>query len=149
MESIATWIESHGELVQHLGTASLVMFVVTIAVLPLVVAKLPTDYFTRDRRQPAGHSRRHPLLWGALAVIKNLLGIVLILAGLAMLVLPGQGAVTILIGVALTNFPGKYNLERSIARRPAVGKTLNKIRALAKKAPLELPQAAADPASPE
>jgi len=149
MERLATWIESHGELVQHLGTASVVMFVVTLAVLPLVVAKLPTDYFTRDRRQPARRARRRPLLWGGLAVIKNLLGIVLILAGLAMLVLPGQGAVTILIGVALTNFPGKYTLERNIARRPAVGKTLNKIRELAKKAPLELPEAAADPTPPE
>jgi archaellum biogenesis protein FlaJ (TadC family) len=139
MGRITGWMESHGELLQHLGTASLVMFVVTIAVLPVVVAKLPADYFVRDKREPARRSRKRPLLWGALALIKNLLGIVLILAGLAMLVLPGQGTVTILIGLALTNFPGKFALERRIARQPAVGKTLNRIREIAKKPPFVMP----------
>jgi hypothetical protein len=60
----------------------------------------------------------------------------LILAGIAMLVLPGQGTVTILIGLALTNFPGKYALERRIASQPAVRATLNKIRGLAGCSPL-------------
>jgi len=139
MGRITDWIEGHGELVQHLGTASLVMFVATLVLLPIVVAKLPEDYFTRDKRKPAASTRKRPLVWGALAVIKNLLGVVLILAGLAMLVLPGQGAVTILIGLALTNFPGKFALERRIARQPAVGKTLNRIRELAGRPPLQMP----------
>lgn len=139
MEAITSWIQGHGELLRHLGTASLAMFVATLVVLPIVVAKLPEDYFVRHRRRPAGRTRRRPLLWGALAVVKNLLGVVLILAGLAMLVLPGQGTVTVLIGLALTNFPGKYALERRIARQPAVGRTLNKFRHLAGRAPLQLP----------
>lgn len=139
MDKIAGWIESHGALVQHLGTASLVMFVATLVVLPVVVAKLPEDYFIREKRQPVARSRKRPLLWGLLALVKNALGILLILAGLAMLVLPGQGLVTILIGLALTNFPGKFALERRIARQPAVGKTLNRIRELAHRPPLQMP----------
>ena len=65
-------------------------------------------------------------------------GLLLILAGIAMLVLPGQVTVTILIGLAITSFPVKYKLERSIASQPAVGATLNKIRKLTGKPPLSL-----------
>jgi len=62
-----------------------------------------------------------------------------ILAGIAMLVLPGQGLLSILIGVTLLNFPGKYALERRIVGRPAVSRTLNRIRARARRPPLEIP----------
>ena len=74
-----------------------------------------------------------------LSVLKNLLGILLILAGLVMLVLPGQGAITILIGLALTNFPGKYAIEHRIVCQPAVAKTLNRIRELGGAPPFEMP----------
>ena len=56
-----------------------------------------------------------------------------------MLLLPGQGIVTVLIGFALTNFPGKYAIERRIACQPAVGRTLNRIREWAGRPPLRLP----------
>lgn len=64
-----------------------------------------------------------------------------------MLILPGQGALTILIDLALTNFPGKYAIERRIASSPAVGWTLNRIRALAARPPLQLPSSAKDETS--
>ena len=68
------------------------------------------------------------------------LGVVFILAGLAMIVLPGQGVLTILIGLALTNFPGKYALEQRLVRRPAVSGALNWIRQKAGRPPLEIPE---------
>jgi hypothetical protein len=139
LAAIKNWFEDNEALLQQLGTASLVLLAITVVALPVVVAKLPEDYFTQERRESAGRSRKHRLLWGFVALLKNLLGIVLILAGLAMLVLPGQGMVTILIGLALTNFPGKYAIERRIACQPAVGKTLNRIRALAGQPPLSMP----------
>lgn len=63
----------------------------------------------------------------------------MILAGIIMLVLPGQGTVTILIGLAISNFPGKYKIERKISSQPAVGATLNKIRKLTGSSPLVFP----------
>jgi hypothetical protein len=57
-----------------------------------------------------------------------------------MLVLPGQGLLTILMGLALTNFPGKYTLERRLVRLPSVAGGLNRIRALAGKPELEIPR---------
>lgn len=44
--------------------------------------------------------------------LRNVLGAILLVAGIAMLVLPGQGVPTILISLGLMNFPGKYRLER-------------------------------------
>ena len=74
-----------------------------------------------------------------LAWFAYLFGFALILAGVAMLVLPGQGILTILMGVALANFPGKFTLERRLVRQPAVGRALNRIREIAGKVHLELP----------
>jgi hypothetical protein len=73
---------------------------------------------------------------------KNLLGIVLVCTGVAMLVFPGQGILTILIGLMLINFPGKRALEQRLVRRPAVLRTMNWMRAKAHQPALELPTSA-------
>ena len=69
-------------------------------------------------------------------VAKNIAGLIFILAGMAMLVLPGQGLISILLGLSLTNFPGKYRLERFLISRPAILRSVNWIRRKADKDPL-------------
>ncbi len=138
MPDILIWVREHQDLLEWLGGLSLAMFVVTLVVFPLVIIHLPVDYFVRDRRDPARQTRRHPAVWLALTILKNILGIVLVAAGAAMLVLPGQGLLTILLGVTLVNFPGKYALERRIVSRPSVANTLNRIREAVGRNPLEL-----------
>jgi archaellum biogenesis protein FlaJ (TadC family) len=140
MPDVLTWMREYRGLLEWLGGASLLMFAATLVVFPLVVIYLPEDYFVRDRRDPAHQTRRHPAVWLALTVLKNICGALLILAGIAMLVLPGQGLLSILIGVTLLNFPGKYALERRIVGRPAVSRTLNRIRSGAGRPPLEIPE---------
>ena len=54
---------------------------------------------------------------------------VFLVAGVAMLVLPGQGLLTILIGLMLISFPGKRGLERRIVGRPTILRILNGMRA--------------------
>lgn len=139
MTELIGWVRDHQVFFQTLGIVSVALFVVSLVVFPLVVAALPIDYFVRDRRDPAHQQRRHPVVWFVLTIVKNILGFVLILAGIAMLVLPGQGILTILMGVALANFPGKFTLERRLVRQPSVGRTLNRIRAFAGKPRLEIP----------
>ena len=53
-----------------------------------------------------------------------------------MLVLPGQGILTILIGIMFINFPGKYRLERWVVLRAPVLNVINKMRHRAGHAPL-------------
>ena len=118
-------------LLAWVGLISLGMFVITLAALPPIVAYLPADYFTRRRR-----SRREVSLTGWVWLLaKNLLGWVMIMAGITMLVLPGQGVLTILVGVMLIDFPGKFRLERWIVAHRPVWKTINWMRVRAGRRP--------------
>jgi hypothetical protein len=103
------------------------------------VITLPENYFTRDHRAPSSLTHPHPLPWRGLSLLKNLLGVFFIFLGIAQLILPGQGALTILIGLTMTNFPGKYRLERRMMRQSVIHKSLNKIRTMANKPPLKVP----------
>ena len=69
---------------------------------------------------------------------KNLLGLLHVAIGLLLSVpgVPGQGALTILIGVMLLDLPGVRRLERWLVRRPSVYRTINRIRARFGKPPL-------------
>lgn len=117
---------------------SLLTLVVTVLLLPVLVARLPQDYFFREHRPPRPHTG-HWLLRYALLVIKNLLGAVLLVAGLAMMVLPGPGVVTVLASFALLNLPGKYHLERWLVSRPQVRAAITLMRERAGQPPLHLP----------
>jgi hypothetical protein len=80
----------------------------------------------------------HPVPGLALLVAKNVCGLILILAGVVMLVLPGQGMLTIVLGIMLLNFPGKYRLERRVARMRPVARSINWMRARAGHPPLKV-----------
>ena len=60
---------------------------------------------------------------------KNLIGYCLILGGILMLVLPGQGLLTILVGLMLSDYPGKFKLEKRIIKTRLILKTINWYRA--------------------
>jgi hypothetical protein len=114
---------------------SVVMLVGTVVLIPVVVARMPSDYFVRR----GGWRRRHPVLDRVLWAGRTLLGVLIISAGLAMLVLPGQGILTILVGVMLLEFPGKRELELRLIRRPRVLRAVNWMRRKAGRPPLVLP----------
>lgn len=135
-QALLGWIDQHRPELELLGAVSLAAFVLTLVALPVAVIYLPEDYFVRHRREPAVRRRRHPLVWALFIAAKNLLGIVFVLAGLAMLVLPGQGLITVLIGLGLMNFPGKYRIEQRLVCRPGVRRFLDRIREKAGKPPL-------------
>ena len=107
---------------------SLLALIATIVGVPWVVTRLPKDYFVRSERVVWRASFDAPLLSLIISMLKNLLGLLLVVLGLIMLVTPGQGIVTLLIGLLLMNFPGKYHLERWLVLRPGVLKGLNWLR---------------------
>jgi hypothetical protein len=81
---------------------------------------------------------KNPLLWYIILVIKNVIGYSLVLGGIMMLVLPGQGLFTIIIGLMLSNYPGKYSIERKFIAIPSVLKSINWLRKKSNKPPLNL-----------
>jgi hypothetical protein len=101
---------------------------------------MPADYFLRITPGAESRQSRHPALRAVLLIAKNLLGGVLFLSGLLMLALPGQGLLSILLGVSLLDFPGKRRLELYIVTRKVVSRTMNWMRARAGRPPLRLPE---------
>jgi Putative transmembrane protein (PGPGW) len=108
-----------------LGIFSLVAFIGTLIAIPIILVRLPADYFDPRRPRP---EYDHPVLRVGTKIFKNVLGIIFLLAGIAMLVLPGQGILTMLIGISLMDFPGKRRLEWKFVSRPSVLNAINAIR---------------------
>ena len=87
---------------------------------------------------PSKFKSKYPITWLLSVIIKNLLGYTLIIGGILMLVLPGQGLFTIMIGLMLSNYPGKYLIEKRFIAIPRVLKTINWLRKRSDKSPLEV-----------
>lgn len=131
------WITIDEATIWYLAAFSIVSFIGTLLLVPVLVTRIPEDYFAEKKRhrwEPWAHE--HPLIRWSLLIAKNSLGYIMIILGIAMLVLPGQGVLTIFIGVMFINFPGKYRLERWVVMRAPVLNTINKLRQRAGRAPL-------------
>ena len=140
MSAYLDLLREHETLLWWVGATSVVMFIGTLVAVPVIAVKLPEDYFTHRKRHIGRWDHHHPALRWTLIVLKNAVGVVFIVAGLAMLVFPGQGVITILIGVTLLDFPGKFRLERWIFQRRPIHRSLNWMRARAHRPPLQVPE---------
>src|SRR5919197_5810008 len=90
----------------YLFLLSVIGFLGSLIAIPFLLVRLPAHYF--DERHPRTWMRdHHPVLRLLGLVLKNLAGVVFVLAGILMLFLPGQGILTLLIGISLIDFPGK------------------------------------------
>lgn len=133
---ITEFLQANETALWILGAISLVTFFGTLIIVPWLVARIPFDYFALEERQLLPWSDRHPMIRWLLLFGKNLLGGVLIVMGIAMLVLPGQGLLTMLIGLVLLNFPGKYRLERWFVQRRPILRSVNWLRRRSGRRPL-------------
>jgi hypothetical protein len=97
---------------------------------------IPEDYFINKRDSKIKNNNL--IAWSLILIIKNLVGYSLILGGIVMLVLPGQGLFTIIIGLMLSNYPGKYSIEKRFIAIPTILKSINWLRKKSNKPPLRL-----------
>jgi hypothetical protein len=130
------WVEAHSELVGWLIAASALMFVASVVAVPWMLVRIPYDYFGPGRHHRLPFADRHPVSRALLLGARNLIGLVLVLAGIAMLVLPGQGILTIIAGLVLLHFPKKHDLLRWIVSQRAVLASANWVRHRAGRPPL-------------
>ncbi len=140
LNSIGKLIQANETVFWWLTVTSTVAFFATLIIVPWFVIRIPSDYFSdsniEHRRMP--WSNQHPLVRRILLAGRNVLGYVFLVVGTAMLVLPGPGILTIVVGIILLNFPGKYRLERWMVERRPVLRSINWLRRWAKKAPIVL-----------
>lgn len=116
---------------------SVATLVATVLAVPWVVARLPADYFSAPRRHPLREQQGF-VAW-ALSLVKNILGGLLLLIGVVLLFMPGQGILMMLVGLLIMNFPGKYRLERILVAREGVFRALNWLRTKRSLPPFEAP----------
>jgi hypothetical protein len=111
----------------------------SLAVAALVVVSWSEDRFKPDAPDDFMRSR-HPVLRALGRVGKNLAGVVLVLLGFVMALpgVPGQGILTMIIGLTLLDFPGKRAFERRLVSRPFILRQLNALRRRFGRPPLEL-----------
>ena len=118
-----------------LTVLSIVFFVGSLIAIPFILVRLPTDFF--DIRVPRPWMEdHHPVLRVMGHLVKNLVGAIFLFAGFLMLFLPGQGILTMLIGISMLDLPGKRKVEAKLIGQPAVLNAINGMREKFGKPPL-------------
>lgn len=125
------------EMLIWLTALSMGFFVGTLIAIPFILVRLPADYF--DIRVPRTWMEdHHPVLRLFGHIVKNVVGAIFVFAGFLMLFLPGQGVLTMLIGISMLDFPGKRKIEATLIGQPTVLSVINGMRQKFNKPPLRL-----------
>lgn len=107
---------------------SVLLALVSIVMTPWALLRIPANYFQTPRphllERLKGSNARH----ATYLVAKNTLGVFLFIAGVLMLVLPGQGLLTLLISLILMDFPKKAKVERTLLQKTKVITLVNRLR---------------------
>jgi hypothetical protein len=116
---------------------------VSVLIVGALLVRLPATFFLDS------HARdfwidRHPVVRWSAKILKNLLGVLLVLTGIVLALpgVPGQGLLTILMGLVLIDFPGKRRVERWLISRRGVAEKINRLRAKFGRPPLLLEEKA-------
>ena len=123
-----------GNLVPWLVTFSLIAFVFSVFGVSIVLLRLPVDYLSNPAPPKSPQSNWKHLLS---KIGRNIFGFIFLLVGTVMLLTPGQGILSIVVGLMLLDFPGKLILVRKILTKPRIFRTINRMRTTAKRPPLE------------
>lgn len=117
----------------------IVMSIGGLVLVSAILIRLPVDYFS-DSPQRGYWADSHPALRWTGLIVKNLAGVALVILGIILSLpgVPGPGFLTILIGVMLTDFPGKRRLECWLIRRPTLNVAVNDLRRKYGKPPFAL-----------
>ena len=136
LDTIYEFLANYKKFIFWLGSISAVIFLFSLLSIKWLVGLIPSDYFIK--KKSSKFKNNYPLTWLLSLIVKNILGYSLILGGIFMLVLPGQGIFTIMIGLMLSNYPGKYTIERKFIGIPSVLKSINWLRKKSDKPPIEI-----------
>ena len=132
IQFLETWISR--EVWIGLVGFSILAFIGTLIAIPAILIRLPPDYFQNHHHKP-WFANHHPIVRSLGLLAKNIVGVIFLLAGIAMLVLPGQGLLTIMLGVLFIDFPGKHRIETKLIQNPHILKVINALRKKSDKPP--------------
>lgn len=131
-------LREHSTLFGAAIATSVALVVGGLVLMPVLLTRMRADYFVPAAPPADGLGARHPVARFLLKLLKNLLGVALLFAGIVMLVLPGQGVLTLLAALVLLEVPGKRRAERAVARWRPVRQALDWLRKRAGRPPFDL-----------
>ena len=139
-EKIISWSTMNSDLLFLLGSLSIFILIISVFMMVLIISFLPEDYFKSENRNliSSVQNSRYPLLKLLVLITKNFFGVLLLFSGILMLVLPGQGILTIITGLVFMDYPGKYKFERKLLRQKGVINSINWIRSRLSKPSLKV-----------
>lgn len=107
----------------------IVSLTISFAAIGIVMVKIPASYFSSHYERDFLPDSPWLVRWGAV-IVKNIAGVLLIALGIVLSLpgVPGQGILTILLGLIMIDIPGKRPLESWIIKRPNVLAAINKLR---------------------
>ena len=117
----------------------LVSFFANLGIVSLILVKLPADHFSKSRKTKFWAGPR-PAIHAAKVIGKNIGGLLLVALGIVLSLpgVPGQGLLTVLLGIMLLDFPGRHRLEQKLLSKPSIVNTINRLRGRFGKPPLQL-----------
>lgn len=127
-----SFIAEYGHYIKWITLTSSICFFASLLIIPWIICKLEADFFLH-LHEPKRREKKHPLLCLLLRLLRYLLGSTLLTAGILMLFLPGQGLLTIILGLSLLDFPGKRQAVDGLLNIHSIQTALNWIRDKGKK----------------
>ena len=117
----------------------LASFLINLGIVSFILVKLPADHFSKKRKTKFWAGPR-PAIHAAKVIGKNIAGVLLVALGIVLSLpgVPGQGLLTVLLGIMLLDFPGRHRLEQKLLSKPSIVNTLNRLRERFDKPPLQL-----------
>ena len=116
---------------------TIVTIVASYGLIIIGMIRIPADYFSSSYVKEINLDNHFSVRW-AVFIVKNIIGFVLVIAGIIMIFTPGPGVPTILLGLIMMDIPGKRPLEAKLIQRPMVLSAVNDLRARYNKPPLKM-----------
>jgi hypothetical protein len=136
LQTILDWFRNHDDLLLWATGASIIFYAAILLTMPLIAARMPLDYFKPEYQSPFRHD--HPVIGGLIWLARNIAGGLLLVAGFAMVPLPGPGVPVVLMGLMITTLPARRHLMRMALRRRPVLNAFNWFRAKRGAPPFQL-----------
>lgn len=114
---------------------TVITIIASYGLIVIGMIKIPADYFSSTYVREINKDNHFSIRWTAF-IVKNIVGFLMIIAGVIMIFTPGPGVPTILLGLILMDIPGKRPLEAKLIQRPMVLSAVNDLRAKYNKPPL-------------
>ena len=122
MESI--FLNYFKALIPYLIGISIFIMICSLLSIKWLVNQIPNDYLIKSKTETSLDKLPAPLRI-LIYILKNLIGYLLIIGGIVMLILPGQGLLTIMMGLVLSNYPGKKTFEKKIIASKPILRAIN------------------------